>query len=222
MKAFRTGQGVTLIETMIAILVALIGVLAVGNVVFQATVTNKNQGAETTRAVIYAQDKMEELLALGGPGAISTTVANWNTCSQSTPPSPCNTTGITDASWTVTGLIEGGPISPTTTTTAPAGLDCPAAEAAGPTATGYMDFLNKDGQQIQSATCSSVAGTQIAYVREWAITDLDSTTNPANFPGGQPIKQITVAVYSALAVNTAKTGTVKPIVVLTGMLSDPN
>ena len=56
--------GVTLIETLIAVLIAVVGVVSVGGLIFQATVTKKNQGTEVTRATIYAQDKMEKLLSL--------------------------------------------------------------------------------------------------------------------------------------------------------------
>ncbi len=55
MKPLRDDRGVSLPETMIAVLIALIGVFGLGSLVFQATATNKNQGTETTRATIYAQ-----------------------------------------------------------------------------------------------------------------------------------------------------------------------
>ena len=86
-------RGVTLIETMIAVLVAMIGVFGIGSLIFQATVTNKNQGTEVTRATIYAQDKMEKLLSFGAASG----AANFATCTQavSLQPVTCNSSGIT-------------------------------------------------------------------------------------------------------------------------------
>ena len=85
MRSPASENGVTLIETMIAVLIAVVGVFSVGALIFQGTVTNKNQGTEVTRATIYAQDKMEKLLSL-----------SFSSCTQSasSQPSSCNTTNI--------------------------------------------------------------------------------------------------------------------------------
>ena len=191
-------RGVTLIETMLAVLVALVGVFALGSLVFQASVVSTDQGTEKTRATIYAEDKAEKLLSL-----------DFTSCTQSgsSQPGTCNTTGVTDGGWT-TGLLAGGPLSSSVVTGAPAALNCPA--ATGP-AVGYTDFLDANGQQLTGA-CSSVA-SGISYAREWAITDL---TPPS---GGPALKQITVAVYSENGINAAGG---KPIVLVTSVLSNPN
>ena len=203
MKPRAPDHGVTLVETMIATLIALIGVFSLGSVVFQATVTNKNQGTETTRAVIYAQDKLEKLLSL-----------DFTNCTQaaSSQPSICNTTSITDSGWTK-GLLAGGPISATAVTATPVALACPTVPSA---SQGYVDFLDANGLQLPSGggACSSVTGSAISYVREWSIADLTS------FSGGPTMKQITVAVYSNLGVGS--TGNGKPIVVITSVRSNPN
>ncbi len=243
MIAFRDDRGSTLPEAMIAVLIAMIGCFSLGYVVFLATATNKNQGTETTRAVIYAQDKLEKLLSLGAYGpcgqcqnasgncltppvtcssaTLDTTsiwTADFNNCTQlstSTHPQdgqtgkPCNTTGVTDTGWTY-GLLQGG-LSPFAVQG-----DCPTAKTAG--ATGYIDFLDRNGQVITGA-CTTITGTQIAYVREWAITDLTSTTAPILNTGGPATKQISVAVFSLTAVNTAGG---KPIVELSSLLENPN
>ena len=65
MRARDLQHGVSLIETLIAVLIAVVGVFSVGGLIFQGTVTNKNQGTEVTRATIYAQDKIEKLLSFG-------------------------------------------------------------------------------------------------------------------------------------------------------------
>ena len=113
LDASEADRGVSLIETMIAVLVALIGVFSIGTLIFQATVTNKNQGTEVTRSTIYAQDKMEKLLSLGAAGAVSTTAPNFATCNQivSSQPVACNTSGITATGWN-TGFVAGGAPAP--------------------------------------------------------------------------------------------------------------
>ena len=209
MQGAPKDRGVSLIETMIAVLIAMIAIVSLGNVVFQATATSKNQGTETTRAVVYAQDKIEKLLSIGA------TAAGWAACTQSASTQyaqtgqPCNMSGVSDSGWTV-GLLAGGPINSSATTTTPVAFTC----ASVPTADrGYVDFLNVNGIQIQN-TCSSISGTSIAYIREWSIVDVAT-----GFTGGAAMKRITVAVYSNLGVNT---GGGKPIVILTSTLSNPN
>ncbi len=200
-------RGVTLIETLIAIVVALIMMVAVGGVVFQATATSQNQGTETTRAVIYAQDKMEKLLSLGAATGLG--AASFSTCTQAagSQPAACNTTGITNSGWTQ-GLLAGGQIATLQS-------NCPTSGAW----VGYVDFLDTNGSQL-TGSCSSIQGINIAYVRQWQITDLSSSTTPAQ-PGSGPvtIKQVTVAVYSQAAVNT---GAGRPIVIVSSLLSNPN
>ncbi len=102
-------RGTTLIETMIAVLIAVIAVLNIGFLVFQTTSVSKNQGTETTRAVIYAQDKIERLLSLA---SVPTNAgqADWATCTNSAATNfaaNCDTTGVAASGWK-TGLIAGG------------------------------------------------------------------------------------------------------------------
>jgi hypothetical protein len=172
MRAFNCDRGVSLAETMIAVLIALIGVFGLGSVIFQATATSKNQGTEVTRTTIYAQDKMEKLLSLG-----------FSTCTQSasSQPATCNTTGITASGWTQ-GLLAGGALSPIQAT-------CPSSGAS----IGYLDYLDANGIQLTGTSCSALSSASPSYIREWRITDLAST-------GGPAIKNVTVAVYSQNAV----------------------
>jgi Tfp pilus assembly major pilin PilA len=196
MRSPASENGVTLIETMIAVLIAVVGVFSVGGLIFQGTVTNKNQGTEVTRATIYAQDKMEKLLSL-----------SFSSCTQSasSQPSSCNTTNIKASGWT-DGLLAGGAIGPSVQAT------CPSSGVS----VGYIDFLDSNGIQLPGSSgatnCSVITSSDIAYVRMWQISDVTST-------GGPPLKQISVAVYSQSAVN-ASSG--KPVVVLSSLLSDPN
>jgi hypothetical protein len=171
MRAFNCDRGVTLAETMIAVLIALVGVFSLGSVIFQSTATSKNQGTEVTRATIYAQDKTEKLLSL-----------NFTSCTQdaSLQPATCNATGITAAGWTQ-GLLAGGALLPRQTACPTSGLSV-----------GYVDYLDPNGIQL-GPSCAAVSGTAPAYIRQWQITDLAST-------GGPVIKNVTVAVYSQNAI----------------------
>jgi Tfp pilus assembly protein PilV len=197
-------RGTTLIEAMIAVLVALIGVFGLGTLIFQATVTNKNQGTEVTRATIYAQDKMEFLLSEGS----ATGTANFTACTQgiATNALACNSSGINvtaGSAWN-SGLLAGGvPVDVNMV------ASCPTAGAS----IGYVDFLDINGAQITGASCAVVNGSAPAYSRMWLIADVPAT-------GGPAMKQISVGVWSVAAVNTS--GAPKPVVVLTSYMSNPN
>ncbi len=203
----KTDYGLSLLETLLAVVIAATGVFAMGAVAYIATTSSKNQGTESTRATIYAQDKIEGLMALAAVRAATTTV-NFSDCTSSastqetTHPS-CNTTGISSTGW-YTGLLAGGSTSPLQTS-------CP---SAGSSNIGYMDFLDITGNQITGTSCPAVytGSTHIGYIRQWQITDANTFgTTPA-------LKQITVAVYSMSYVATVGA---RPIVVLTTYVSNP-
>ena len=203
-------RGVTLLETMLAMAVAFVGVFAIASVIYVATATTKNQGTETTRATIYAQDKMEKLLSLASVPVPGVTTASFSNCSQSastqqTSYPDCNTTGINSAGW-VTGLLAGGAISPYQSS-------CPSGASVG-----YMDFLDASGNQITGTSCSSIMSNGFSYLRMWQIS------GPNSFGSSPALTQITVAVYSQNAVNTtiASTHTPSPLVVITSYVSDPD
>jgi len=197
-------RGTTLIEAMIAVLVALIGVFGLGSLIFQATVTNKNQGTEVTRATIFAQDKMEYLLSEGAASG----GANFTACTQSiaTNALPCNSSGINvtaGSAWN-TGLLAGG---------VPVDVNMVASCPTTGLSVGYVDFLDINGNQISGADCPTVNGSAPAYSRMWQITDVAAT-------GGPALKQVSVGVWSVAAVNSS--GAPKPVVVLTSYMSNPN
>ena len=189
-------RGVSLIETMIAVVIALVGVFSLGQVVFLSMVQDKNQGSEVTRATIYAQDKMEKLLSLDFASC---------TLAASSQPATCNTTNIGASGWTQ-GLLQGGQTGP------PLVASCPTTGAS----IGYIDFLDANGIQVPGATpatsCSAMASNPVAYIRMWQVTDMAST-------GGPAIKKVAVSVYAQSAVS-APGG--KPIVQVTSYLSNPN
>src|SRR5947207_6964570 len=74
LRRLRDEQGTTLIETTIAsgiLLVTLAGLMGMGAL---ATMHTENQGHLAPRTTQYAQDKMEQLLALGYNDSTSNTV----------------------------------------------------------------------------------------------------------------------------------------------------
>lgn len=151
----RRAHGVSLIETMIAILISVILMTTLGALIFVATATNKNQGVELSRVTVYAQDKLELLMNL-----------DWYDCTETTPLAGCNTTGITDSSWNQ-GLKAGGTLTQVAA--------CPTSGAA----IGYMDFLDANGNLLTGADCTAI--TLHAYQRQWMVTEV--ITTGANTPG---------------------------------------
>ena len=91
----RTEEGVTLIETVVATGILLVALAGLASLSFVAATTTENQGHLAARTTEYAQDKMEQLLALSyGDTTSDTTVF------------PAATAGGT-------GLAVGGAIPPT-------------------------------------------------------------------------------------------------------------
>ncbi len=190
MSTNPTDRGTTLVETMFAVLVSLMTIAGLGGAVAQVTAMNKNQGQEATRATIYAQDKMEALLAL-----------NFANCTQtsSTQPASCNTTGISASGWTQ-GLLPGGEMYSLQLTCPGSGL-----------AVGYVDYLDTSGLPMTGGSCSTLVssgGLDAGYIRQWEVADLPSA--------GPAMKRISVAVYSLQQVNADQA---TPMVVLTSVLS---
>jgi len=113
----RTGErGSSLIEMMIASLILLVGIVPLASVFSVAVATNSVQGDIAARTVLNAQDKMEQLLALG-----------FNDAASDTTQYPTKTVGGT-------GL--GGVMAPST----PVGGVNPAAPVAG-----YVDYITLQG-----------------------------------------------------------------------------
>src|SRR6266566_5213065 len=105
-KLSRRERGATLIETVIAMLILTIGVLGVLGVFSIAITQNWNQGDRSTRSTEYAQDKMEQLLAL-----------NFNDGSSNTTSYPTQSSGGTGlggamaGNSTVGGVTSGSPVT---------------------------------------------------------------------------------------------------------------
>lgn len=147
MEFQKASRGVTLVETMMAVLVAFIAMASVGAVVFSSMVANKNQGTETTRLTAQAQEKIEQLVRLGYSDTTT------------------NTTLITDTGWAIG-------ITPNASTDLVEITACPAAGSAN---IGYVDFLDNNAQPLSGACAAAIAGG-FGYVRRWKITTVSGVT----------------------------------------------
>jgi len=125
-KPSRAERGATLIETVIALLILTIGVLGVMGALSVAITQNWNQGDRATRVTEYAQDKMEQLLALSFSNATSNTAVY---PTQSTGGTGLG--GVMAANATVGGVTAGSPV------------------------TGYVDYFNSAGT-LQSASTGAL------------------------------------------------------------------
>ena len=140
--------GMALVETMIALAILLIIAAGVMGLAVMAVSTTETQGHLAARTAEYAQDKMEQLLALtfcdggtDGKSGTDTTVF----------PAVVGTgTGLAGCSDMVLGTPQGGG----TLTTATAG---------------YADYLDASGNLV-------AAGANWEYMRTWQITVPAGTT----------------------------------------------
>jgi len=98
-KPSRRESGTTLIETMIAAAVLVVGLLALVGTLAVAVSDNWNRGDRATRTTEYAEDKMEQLLAL------SFTDTSTNTAVY--PPTATGGTGLSTGG----GVTPGSPVT---------------------------------------------------------------------------------------------------------------
>ena len=116
-------RGFSLIETLIAIVILLIGIVAVISLFGVAVSQNANQGEFGTRTTEYCQDKMEQMLALSFTDSTTNTAVY--------PPAATGGTGLGF------GLSPSGTVGSVNT--------------ASP-ATGYVDYLDATGNLLPSST----------------------------------------------------------------------
>jgi len=136
--------GVTLLETMIALailLVVAVGIMGLGAIAMSTTET---QGHLASRTTEYAQDKMEQLLALkfcdGPTNGTDTTIFPAVVNAGGTGLAGCNNPGGTPPT-----ALSGGSLNPAT-----------------PTA-GYVDYLDASGNLVAGTT-------NWEYIRLWQIS----------------------------------------------------
>lgn len=102
-KASRRESGMTLIETLIAGIVLMVGIVGLMGAYTVSITQNWNQGDRATRTTEYAQDKMEQLMALSFSDTASNTAVY--------PPTTTGGTGLTPGggitlSSPVTGYVD--------------------------------------------------------------------------------------------------------------------
>jgi type II secretory pathway pseudopilin PulG len=114
-------RGLSLLETMIAVAILLVAITAVMSLFTVAVAQNANQGEYATRATEYAQDKMEQLLALDFTNVTTNTTVY--------PPVPLGGTGLN------AGCAGGG---------------CGSINLAAPL-NGYVDYLSASGNLLPNA-----------------------------------------------------------------------
>jgi len=148
-RVFRGGRkesGIALIETMIALAVLLIVAVGVMSLAAVSMTTTENQGHLQARTAEYAQDKMEQLLAL--------TFCDGQTDTTVFPAASTGGTGLADctnkSSATPTPLTGGG------------------VDVNNPVA-GYVDYVDGNGNPVAS-------NANWQYIRVWQITIPNGTT----------------------------------------------
>ena len=150
-KARNSESGMSLIETVIALallLVVAVGVLGLGAI---AMATTENQGHLMARSAEYAQDKMEQLLALKFCDATSDTTVL-----------PTSSAGGQGLAGCAAPLNNNG--------TGIGGSSDPTAPVAG-----FVDYLDDSGNLLPTGT-GGAAPNGWKYIRVWQI----SSANAAN------------------------------------------
>ena len=142
----KSQAGMSLLETMFAVFIVLVVAVNVMAMAFTAITTTENQGHLAARTAEYAQDKMEQLLALR--------YCDFSTNTAVFPSTPVGGTGLGNCVSQVTPVdprVPGGTVG---------GLN-PAAPVAG-----YVDYLCVDGSYLGTNTCTVV---NWYYARLWQI-----------------------------------------------------
>jgi Tfp pilus assembly protein PilV len=86
-RGIKDESGMTLIESLIAILVLLVGLLGMAEVLAFSVIASKTHGRDSGKATVAARDKMEELTGLDFSDTTTNVAVN--------PPFPANGVGLT-------------------------------------------------------------------------------------------------------------------------------
>ncbi len=111
-----TERGFSLLEAMIAVFILLIGITGLMSLFVVAAAKNSGQGEQATRTTEYAQDKMEQLLALNYTDTTSQVVGAATICQ--TCPGYVSGAGLSNGTTYVDYVTSGGVISGTSTNAA--------------------------------------------------------------------------------------------------------
>ena len=171
----KSQSGMSLVETMIALAVLLIVASGVMVLAVVAVSTTETQGHLAARTAEYAQDKMEQLLALkfcdGGTDGLSGT--NTTVFPATTNPAGTGLGGCTAA--TIGNVYPALPVPLT------GGSSDPANPAAG-----YVDYLDASGNLVTSTAAWE-------YIRVWQISIPAGTTG---------VEQITVTAQASKTIGS--------------------
>jgi prepilin-type N-terminal cleavage/methylation domain-containing protein len=142
----KSHAGMSLLETMIALTILLIVAAGMMGLATIATSTTETQGHLATRTTEYAQDKMEQLLALAFcDGPPNTTATDTTVFPAVVNASGTGLAGCTNPGGNPPTASSGGSLDPTNP------------------ATGYVDYLDTSG--------NLVSGTgNWEYIRVWQIS----------------------------------------------------
>lgn len=88
-----SNSGMSLLETMIALTILIVSTIGIMSMGMIATGTTENQGHLTARTAEYAQDKMEQLIALSYGDSVTDTTQGM-ACTPSSTPACNNGTGL--------------------------------------------------------------------------------------------------------------------------------
>lgn len=122
MKKRKNESGVSLMETMIAVVILMVLAAGMASSFGFCTGLNKNQGEVATRTIEMAQDKMEQLMALQYSDGTSNTTVFPTTAAGGT-----GLGGMMAGSTTVGGTTKGAPV------------------------TNYADYTDKNGNLLASS-----------------------------------------------------------------------
>jgi prepilin-type N-terminal cleavage/methylation domain-containing protein len=160
----RPQAGMTLLETMIALAILLVIAIGVMVLAVVAVSTTETQGHLAARTAEYAQDKMEQLMALKFCDNVTDTAvfpAAADGTANATGLAGCNNPGNTPPQPPPTPLTGGG------------------SDPSNPVA-GYVDYLDASGNLVASTA-------NWEYVRVWQISV------PANMPATKQITVVSRA-----------------------------
>ena len=143
---WKTQSGMSLLETLIALAILLIVAAGVMGIATIATSTTETQGHLASRTTEYAQDKMEQLLALAFcDGPPNTTATDTTVFPAVVDASGTGLAGCTNLSANPPTASTGGSLDPTNPVT------------------GYVDYLDASGNLVTSAGSWE-------YIRVWQIS----------------------------------------------------
>src|SRR2546423_4893555 len=148
-----TQRGMSLVETMVALAILLVVAAGVMGLAVVALSTTETQGHLAARTAEYAQDKMEQLMALTFCDGGSDGVSGTNT---TVFPATTNPAGTGLAGCTAATIGNVPPLPP------PTPLTGGSLNTAAPVAK-YVDYLDASGNLV-------TAGANWEYVRVWQIS----------------------------------------------------